>query len=537
MEPGLFDILCLESIPKDDIPCFLSLQGLINREDPRIYFLPTRAGFETHWIDWYRKYGLEGREVSPEGLLSSYANQARGYIVYDPEMPDSLNVAIALAGVEDALVCRPSGAPKLEALGLSCIADFSLKWPHKILASRWAVQQVLPRCDLSLLANYDQEEGLRPFPTMDFLVARKGFCLGLSVNDADYPDEAEIWDEVQTIAPDHAMMIGWHTKRDSEATHVYFCSRHNIHVYCAFAWNMSFHQHVKAKKNFVQEHSPRKRSDPEARYVTITLSDGDSWHSMCDGQKKFWSHPKRGEVPLGWEVAPIFACVAPAVLEYYYETRTKNDYLVCGPSGIGYNYLSGFPDWKGYLRRSAELMRETSLKTIWTINRIVRHLPGGAIEHQLKGGAISYSRQQMEEFGGIKDQKGADLVDAEVIERYMEHVPEAYGFFQGWERIPGENPRMAQGKLWCPTAALVRDDIDAVIREFEESAAAQPLPAFVSAHVNCYKADMDVVIETVRRLEQKGFCVVKPDEFLRLARDAYERTDESSSDDELSLLM
>jgi hypothetical protein len=537
MKPGLFHILCLESIPGESLPCFLSLQGIANREKPEVYLLPKPDGFEKHWIDWYRSYGLEGRETSPDDLLSSFANRARGYIVYDPDLPDSLNVSMSLAGVENALACHPSDAPKLEALGLTRIADFSGRWNDKIPASQWAVQNVMPGCNLSLLANYDQGEGLRPFPTMDLIVALKGFCLGLSVNDADYPGEAQVWDEVQTRAPDHAMMIGWHTKRDSEATHVYFCSRHNVHVYCAFAWNMSFHRHVKAKREFTQEHSSRKRSDPEARYATITLSDGDSWHSMCDGQKKFWSHPKRGEVPLGWEVAPIFARMAPAVLEYYYETRTKNDYLVCGPSGIGYNYLSGFPDWKGYLRRSAGLMKETSLRTIWTINRVVRHVPGGAIEHQLREGPVCYSRIQMEEFGGIKDQKGADLLDPVVVERYMETIPQAYGFFQGWERIPGEKPRIVKGKLWCPTAALVCDDIDAVIREFEEGAAEQTLPAFVSAHVNCYKANMDVVIETVRRLEQKGFRVVRPDEFLRLARDAHERKEDPYGGDDLSLLM
>jgi hypothetical protein len=34
---------------------------------------------------------------------------------------------------------------------------------------------------------------------------------------------------------------------------------------------------------------------------------------------------------------------------------------------------------------------------------------------------------------------------------------------------------------------------------------------------------MDVVIETIRRLEQKGFTVVRPDVFLRLAQDAAKR--------------
>ena len=166
MEPGLFDILSLESVPKEDIPCFLSLQGVVNRKNPRIYFLPESEGFEKHWIEWYRHYGLEGKEISPDDLLSGYANLACGYIVYDPQLPDSLNVAMSLAGVENALVCQPSGASKLETFGLPLVADFSHRRQDKISASQWAVREVMPRCDLSILGNYDQGEEPRPFPTM-----------------------------------------------------------------------------------------------------------------------------------------------------------------------------------------------------------------------------------------------------------------------------------------------------------------------------------------------------------------------------------
>jgi hypothetical protein len=242
---------------------------------------------------------------------------------------------------------------------------------------------------------------------------------------------------------------------------------------------------------------------------------------MCDVQKHFWLHPRRGEVPLGWEVAPIFEKVGPAVLEYYYKTKTGNDYIVSGPSGIAYNYPSGFADLPGYLKISAEAMKKTSLKSIWAINRIVRHLPGRKIEHKLKDETVVYTREQMEEFGGPKDQKGADFVDDEVIAQYMEAMPDALGFFQGWERIPGENPHWSDGRLWSPGSALVRRDIDGAIREFEESASNQSSPVFVCAHVNCYDVDMDAIIETVHRLEEKGFKVVRPDVYLRLAQDAY----------------
>ncbi len=518
-----YELVLTKGLDAGEVATLLSVQGLANRAAPRVYLLPDPEGSEKHWVNWYTRYGMQPAETSPDKVIAACAKDAEGYVVYDPDLPDTLNIAMAFAGVRNAVVCAPSGEERLRGLGLKRLEDLRERWADKLGAYRWAVDTVMKECDCSVLANYGQGATVAPRPTMDYLVAHRGFCMGLCVNGADFPEEAALWDEVQTAAPNHAMMLGWHTGRDSEATHVYFGSRHNVWVYCAGAWNMSFHEHIAARQGYHQDHCEKAECDPNARYAAITLSDGDSWHSMADVQKNFWLHPRRGEVPVGWEVAPVFAKVGPAILEYYYKTCTENDYLVCGPSGIGYNYLSGFQDWRGFLQHSADAMKETSLRTIWNINRVVRHLPGGRIEHRLKEGPIAYTREEMGAFGGIKDEKGADWVDPEMVERYVRGIPDALGFFQGWERIPGEGPRWVDGKLWCPTGALVRRDIDAVVREFEEAAAQQPLPAFVAGHVNCYKADMDTIVEVVRRLEAKGYQVVRPDVFLRLGEDAFHK--------------
>ena len=72
-------------------------------------------------------------------------------------------------------------------------------------------------------------------------------------------------------------------------------------------------------------------------------------------------------------------------------------------------------------------------------------------------------------------------------------------------------------------AGGLRRDVDAVLGEFEDAASRQELPAFLAGHANCYDADMDTVVTTVRRLEGKGYTVVRPDRFLRLAEDALRR--------------
>lgn len=524
MSGGTYDVISLEGLQTEQVIMLASLQGLVNRSAARVYFLTQSEGPEKHWMEWYSDYGLTANEISVDEFMVKYVQEAKGYIVYDPRLPDTLNIALSMAGVNDCVVCSPSWEKRLAGFGLTCSENLVGRWSGWKAAYDWAISELMPRTNRMTLANYDYGLGMEAKPTFDFLVARQGFCMGVSVNEADFPEECDLWHQVLLDAPEGAMMIGWHTARDTEATHVTFCSRYDILVYCAGAWNMSFHQHIPHQYEYSQDHCERAECEPEGRYATMVLSDGDSWHSMADLQKRFWMHPQRGEVALGWEVAPVFARLAPALLEYYYETRTENDYLICGPSGIGYNYLSIFGSWEDFVEKTSDVMSEVSLQAIWVLNREVRHLPGGIVEHKLRGRTIHYTKAQMEEFGGAKDANGADLVDPETVERYVRGVPMAMGFFQGWERIPGELPRWLDGKLWCPTAAVVRKDVDATIAEFEQAAQEQqPGPVFVSGHVNCYDATMESIIEVGKGLESKGFKVVRPDMFLQLAQDAFRK--------------
>jgi len=270
MTSQIYDIVSLAGVAAQDVPTLLSLQGLANRAGARLYLLPGRDGPEHHWVRWLTGYGLTGKEMSVDTALAEHAKRAKGLIVYDPKLPDSVNVAISLAGTRDAVVCPPSGVERLSKLGLAPIEDLTGRWSDKLSAYGWAAERVMKDCDGAVLANYEQGRKVTPRPTTDFLVARRGFCMGLTINEADFPDEAALWHQVQSAAPDHAMMLGWHTKDDSEATHVYFGSRHNVWVYCAGAWNMSFHQHVRARKPFSQ----RRRSSSSNSSACVGANSG-----------------------------------------------------------------------------------------------------------------------------------------------------------------------------------------------------------------------------------------------------------------------
>ena len=95
-----YEIVCLEGVPEQKRLFCLSLQGILNREEPRLYFLDRENGPERHWIDWYRGYGLEGETISTDTLIEKHASIARGYILFDPECGESANAALSLAGIE-----------------------------------------------------------------------------------------------------------------------------------------------------------------------------------------------------------------------------------------------------------------------------------------------------------------------------------------------------------------------------------------------------------------------------------------------------
>ena len=81
----------------------LSLQGLANRNAPQLYVIhPPEYQWEitAPLFSFYeRKHGVKFSELkNAEEALTRFSRAARGYVVWDPAVPATMNVAFTIAG-------------------------------------------------------------------------------------------------------------------------------------------------------------------------------------------------------------------------------------------------------------------------------------------------------------------------------------------------------------------------------------------------------------------------------------------------------
>ena len=160
-EPGHLHAASVATLTGEDQLLLVTLQGIVNRTKPELYFVfdPGDNPVDQRWLDDYGK----GRSTWHDDALSlvpRYRSRVRGAIVYDPDVPDSINVATTMAGLEDAVV---ASAEQAATYGLKIIKDLRGQFTgqDKVAIYQWQLDHLWPRCDHRLLT------GLTPTQVVD----------------------------------------------------------------------------------------------------------------------------------------------------------------------------------------------------------------------------------------------------------------------------------------------------------------------------------------------------------------------------------
>jgi hypothetical protein len=374
--PLELELLELDDLRGDERLLATALQGLINRSYPSLYLVYSQ---EERTENWLREFNRPSRtHRSLDSLLEQHlTTTANGLIIYDPTVPDSINVAVTLAGLEHCLPASPELAWLLGSRfqHLPIFADLRGQFSSGLQAYQWQFDTLWQRCSHDLLVGISPTQGDPPGPyggrLQDYAVAHRAMVFWL---DPNVPKERTLLQSILQEVPPCTPYLGWFPHDVAgEFSGTELTSRHGVYVLAAdHSANLTTLSERRPALSSVTTLRPAARDLQNNIYVTFSLSEGDNLQYMQHRMRRLWDDPARGRVPINWSINPLSLDLAPTLLDYYVRTRSPQDCLVAGPSGAGYCYPSAWPEatFGSFTRQTADCMRRLGLQIIWILNRI-----------------------------------------------------------------------------------------------------------------------------------------------------------------------
>jgi len=357
----------------DWVVTVLALQGIVNRSGPRLLlesgFLSDHPESDGVWRTIYEeRHGLVYdwcEDVTD--LIGRFSGDLGGLVVYDNKLDASRSVALTLAGLESLLpVCERQVEKAPETLPV--VRDLRNRWRSGFDAYDWAVRELLPRCDRSFAhslgrshddVNLGYDTGV--VVTLDYSISKRAFVFNLSPSEYadEYPDgrlpgyrsDNVMLREILSRLEAPAAVYGW---AEPEWTLAALLSEYNHYLMGGPAANLSFHAALEQRPRRLRQKGgsvgPKKPDDRV--YLAFMTSEGDSPRAPACFFGMNWLDEERGTFPVNWGINPIFAEEAPAMMRYFYETATPNDYFFGGVGGAGYVFLDRVRDIELFARHA-----------------------------------------------------------------------------------------------------------------------------------------------------------------------------------------
>jgi hypothetical protein len=143
---SFLDAADLTALTGDEQCLLVSLQGQVNRKQPRLYFFLSSDGSDQVWLNTLT---IPHRvSTDPWEFLAKYRSEIRGAVVYDVNVPDTVNVATAIASMRGGVVCT---ADLAKAHQLNVIEDLTGEFANGMAAYQWAFDNVWPKMPQRIL--------------------------------------------------------------------------------------------------------------------------------------------------------------------------------------------------------------------------------------------------------------------------------------------------------------------------------------------------------------------------------------------------
>jgi hypothetical protein len=368
----------------DERVLLLSLQGLVNRTQPRIYLI--FKDDDRFWLEEMRRQGQTDEPIpvaDPLSLVDRFRSAVHGAVVPDPKIYLSPCVAACLAATDDLLmVATPELARRLQ---VPIKADLRGKFRSDSDALRYVRTNLQPHLNPYLACSLDP--AIFDTGALDQIIAAKGLVFwitGTKAQDLPGADGPEETSEIKALLaglPLGAVVRGfwWHGEDMgvNEGPGVSLASRFGkVTVVSDYVANFSVFSGVPQSALKQKPQAPPPALDRSKVYFSFTMSDGDNLCTWRDYFRTYFEDPLHGTIPIGWGMGPTLLDCAPVWARWYYDHAAPNDEFLCDVSGVGYIYG---PDWATALkdregafaefyRWTEQYMRRLDMHTIRLMN-------------------------------------------------------------------------------------------------------------------------------------------------------------------------
>ncbi|KAK4496448.1 hypothetical protein PRZ48_012428 [Zasmidium cellare] len=488
------DVADLTKASRDEQALLTSLQGVVNRKQPRLYLYWEDDGSNKAWLEQIRQHiGTKDWSATPLRLLDKYRGEIKGAIAYDERVPDTVNLATTIAGYRDCVITSDAVAG---AHGLPVVQNLQGMFKNKQEVYLYGLSKVYPYVTKRLIAAIPPRSGESGVNSIlrDYIVALAAPCIWL---DPENSAELHLLEQILKTLDANSVYLGWFP-HGHEMTGITVTSKESVHVVASdFYFSGSLMSGL--KKLFPATSRPvasQIKSWPTGNvankiYVSLTWSEGDNIQYCQRHLRHLWNHPMRGRIPMGWTITPLLADIGPNILNYFQTTATENDALVVGPSGAGYTNPISWPyhNFKLFLNQTKRYLDETGFgSNIWVYNRI-------------NGQTKTLSSELATAYQNVL---GPDLLGISVGAWENTRSPYAVKFVEG---LP------AAGMLQIDNAERGLKDLNTLSKsEFDGRR-----PLFVACSLTAWNFNVGDMVDMVGKLGPE-FEIVRPDEQFKMIR-------------------
>ncbi|MFX1255339.1 MAG: hypothetical protein ACFFCZ_27300 [Promethearchaeota archaeon] len=386
----------------------VGMQGIINRNGSSVYldWTPSVGGDTSYfWIPHLAQHidvvylDLDGLSAV-NFLLRRYAPRFKGAVIYDPAVPDTINLATMIAGLEDRMILAP------EQLDLPGIPNFASITDLRLLVEdygwtdsetskenlyHYVYDNLWPNLEHHIIGvispgpptSREIPDGTGSYFPLgmafrDYIVALRLPALWLSPT---YIPQAVLFSQFLADAPSNIPVFGFFWANEEETMAI--VSGHgdwnpvftNPNVPVSVG-SMTVLSGVRPQLKPYQSEMDIDRifaTLGQSPVVTMWSSDGDAINFLTDrgyhGLSNFvWEEVR--DHRFGWSTNPTLIDLAPVVWNYYVESHSKASFI-CGLSGAGYMYPTLMDDiqLRAYLEYTSRYLSDSGLRTIWIDNR------------------------------------------------------------------------------------------------------------------------------------------------------------------------